>query len=366
MNTDKNIAIFFYTLLILFCFLASRAFPSTDESIKEKDLPFAFLDGKIDFIQREFQLNLHPQEGSVFIEGRFPQDSSFYLHAKLDHLNIKGIDLCSDIRAEGEFSKDTTGKLNSIKGTLRTSDSIINFQPFKELEASYEIVGTLLKIVSCKLGEEFQLSGTIELIEPHRLDLTLDIVGADTSSIATLTGIKGELLSGLINGKLEIQGPIASPYLRGYLEAMEGRLGDIKYQSAKVNLNGYNWLAEIYDSRVNRENGFLTLEGEVDLKKFGRPDVLEGLRLKSDQRTIVWDGWDIIREEERDEVSLKKGVGEDFQVNFKSFLNEGLEENTEQEEGEVGLEYKLKGNKALRMRMRRYEDFLSLEQRVRF
>ncbi|MBU3934131.1 MAG: hypothetical protein KKH11_05650, partial [Candidatus Omnitrophica bacterium] len=169
--------------------------------------------------------------------------------------------------------------------------------------------------------------------------------------------------SGLINGLIKIAGDIKRPRVEGYLEAREGRIGDLSFVSADINIKGRYPRIMIVDSRICREEDFFIVEGEMDFANLERQDFLD-IRLKSD-KGMLWQGWDITRRPEN-QVHISKSIADDLKVTFDSFMedaNEGFEGNYT---NELGLEYTIFGDKLLKLRLRKAEGILGLERKIKF
>ena len=88
--------------------------------------------------------------------------------------------------------------------------------------------------------------------------------------------------------------------------------------------------------------------------------------MRSDEHTVVWQGWDITKQRsDSGELNMEKDIGEDFKLNFKTFVNDETNPR-ELNERELEFGYKLKGDKQLKMRLKEKEELLSVEQRMKF
>jgi len=95
-------------------------------------------------------------------------------------------------------------------------------------------------------------------------------------------------------------------------------------------------------------------------------NLLDYLKLKSDMKTIVWDGWDISKDGS-DSIKMVKEIGEKVSVGFRTFAREELlpyqkRDNTD----EMSLEYKLDNGQMFQMKLKEKEEFFGVEHKRRF
>lgn len=305
-------------------------------------------------------------KNQIEIQGTISPQLDFSFWVKLNHLIVGEFDLVSGITIEGRAVRTSDQKVDLIFGQLKTFQSVINYKPFEEIEATYLVTNQMVRILTAKVSENFLLFGTIGLVSPYEADLVIGIEGMELAKLAMFTELeKEDVISGSIDGELKIYGPIARPHIRGWLEASNGNIGTLKYKLAKLNLKGEGAHIEIADSWIFREEGTFLLEGPINLTLPLRGNLTKGLVIKSDQ-TMVWEGWDIKGGgSDRPQLSLKKDIGDDFLISFET---NGFDEflGEEKSENELGLEYKLWGDKSLKMELKEDEEFLALEHKLKF
>lgn len=321
---------------------------------------------------------LEPQEGSINLRANFkniPVEAVFYkkphlrseylLNISLDHAQLGDYNIVTELTAMGE-AVNRGGKLDYIDGTLFSSNTIINYKPFKEVSCHFRVDSRAAYIDPFKFSENYILNGRVGLARPYDMELVLSIRDADTQDLIVFGKQNGENpLSGKMSGELRIAGPLDRLKSKGHLESFDGNVGAIKYNSAVINLEGRGMVFTVKDSRLIRDKGFLIMDGEIDLRDIGRPDILRNLKVRSDEHTLVLEGWDISAPHGSRGLDLQKRVGEEFKVNFKTYVNDETKPG-DVNDREVELGYKLKGNKELKMKLKEKEEAVSVEQKVKF
>jgi len=327
-------------------------------------------EGKIDLSKKEFQFKILSQwgeSGEIVLGGVFSSWPKLSLYTELKHWHMGGLDIATNITMNAELDNSKT-KIPILTGVINTEKTIINYKPCKELSLQFALRKKVFEILGLKWGKSFRLVGKIELIEPHNIELVALLDGTKLDELVSYIGENiASVISGTVNGKLEVEGPLANPTSKGHITARVGKIGDIYYENAVIHLLGKGPMITIGDSRIYKETGYLLLGGELDLRKLGKRNIFEDMVVKTDDQTIVWEGWDITREPAGDQVSLKKKVNEDVEVGFKAPLAEGDRDWQESNnKGEIELQYKIKGNQNLKMQLKGEEEFLGVERKIKF
>ena len=149
----------------------------------------------------------------------------------------------------------------------------------------------------------------------------------------------------------------------GYLEAKQGHIGDLEFLSADINIKGEYPRISVVDSRILREEDSFLMQGEIDLANLERQDSLD-LSFEAD-KGMLWQGWDITRKREN-QVHMSKSIADDLKVTFDAFMEDERVADQDNDSNELGLEYRIFGDKLLKLRLRRDEGILGLERRMRF
>lgn len=335
-----------------------------------------FAMGKIDFAKKRFfvelkkkpaEPDLGPARGTVSIVGNFLKKDLLQVSAFFDHVQFGRFDLQSQVDCEVDFS-DT----KNIKGFARTGGTILDFRPFNEIDANFVICDKSLKITSLTLGEDYFLSGFVNLYNPYQMDFTLDIKDGDLSQLLLVPDAESESkVSGKITGQVRTSGSLDNLNTVVKLKCGKGNLGNLDYESMNINLSGQGSLLKVSDSRILRKQGYIDLSGEVDLKSLWSQEPAKGLKWSCGNEAIIWEGWDIVKETNSKEFEMAKGVGrqKEFMVTFQGYLND--EQSWQDTQGHnqdeaVGVEYSLDEAKKVKMQLKNSEEVFSLEHKVRF
>ncbi|MDD5449459.1 MAG: translocation/assembly module TamB domain-containing protein [Candidatus Omnitrophica bacterium] len=303
------------------------------------------------------------ENGKGFIEivGRITEKKALAVYAKLNHIDFFGNDLLSELDLSTTFYK---GPNEMVTGSLKTRNLVVNYKPFHDIDASWVLKKKELFLTNFSLGDAYRLFGKLKLASPYDLDLNLSINNADLADWLVFSRAEEkEGFAGLISGKIKIKGPLQEPVTEGNINVEEGNINDIKFSAINFNLRGRGPLFTIADSRLIKEGGVLFISGEVDLRKIGKRNIFENVKIETDHKVIVWEGWDITKS--TSEIKAEKSLGEDFGVNFKTYVNAG-ETNEERKESEIGLDYKIKKDENINIKMKTDSAFVGIEHKIKF
>ena len=289
--------------------------------------------------------------------------SDFDLSLKLKHLNFKNVDVVTELNLSGRIeTKDDLGLV--VEGEISSRNSILDYKPFKELNASYQINNEVLEILSLKMDNNLVLSGSVSLKPPYLADLNLT---ARFDSLDELNPpfpiAKGLLTAQGIEGEFKIAGPIKNPDVKGRLKAGSGflkGLGD--YQKISVNLEGKGKILKVIDSKLYHQEGSLTIGGEINLAS---EDIFADLKLGVGEGIVVWKDWKVIGDKKSSEVKLSKDIGDEFRINFKTYLNDKKALSGD-DNNQIELEYELDDAESIKMQIKKDESFLAVEHTYQF
>lgn len=363
--------------------------------LASRDLIFFLEGGRISFVDSYPLLKnlqgkvLLSQEGVIFedIEAtardnprnivKFYGDISqnrLSLTVNLEHLKFGNFDVLTNLALTLVKKTGLQSKAQKFSGMLKTYGSVLNNRPFPEVSAYFEAGDEKLRILSFSLGDSYDLRGVVNLSSPFEADLSLNFYEAAMDElIARLQPSEEPDFSGLLNGWIRITGELARPKVEGYLEAKDGHLGDLNFVSADIHLKGRYPTILIADSRICREEDYFIMEGEMDFTNLENRNFMD-LRFSAD-KGMLWQGWDITRSAE-DRVHMSKSIADDFRVTFDTFTQplgagagymEGdIQGFADPYTNELGLEYRVFGDKLLKLRLKKEEEILGVERRIKF
>jgi len=306
----------------------------------------------------------------VELSGRL-KDKKLALSVDMDHFQTSKFDLSTQLELEGEFMKLLPGQSPVVDIELSTSGTVLNYQPFKELVGKLHIEDNVAQLVSLKLGNEYELSGTWDLDKSREVALAFAVEDADLKEIFMIAGIEGKKdILGAVNGKIESTGMLPALKTSGHFRVGEGKLGTLNYEAINVHISGTGPLLTFVDSYILREEGALRLDGQIDLQKLsaGHKDKSkEAVKLSFGSDSLIWNGWDISKPLESPEFKMKKDLGSGLRVTFMGYLNdEQAWDESDLDEEEVGVEYQVTEDNRLKMKLKKDEEFFGMEHKINF
>lgn len=307
-------------------------------------------------------IEARPSVGTVRARIYANEGSSVKADFKLEHVKIHGFDIVCAGTVTNTFGAGYS------EGTLSTDKIILNHSPFLKVDARYKVSGSYFELESLNMEDSFSARGKIFFKEPNAFDVT---VLSNNVNLGWLMPIFGagkatEILSGTMNGKLDLKGYVNDIKSEVRLEIRKGTMSTLDFDFLSVNFKGDGPVLRIEDSRITRESGYFALGGELDLRKLGKPSLFEGIKMASDDQAINWDSLGTRSVQGAQEVRMNKKIIEGINIDFTKFLNEERIDEGSRYEDEVKLEYKLNSSESLKMMVGSNNDFFGLEHRDRF
>jgi hypothetical protein len=146
----------------------------------------------------------------------------------------------------------------------------------------------------------------------------------------------------------------------------DGTLATLDFDYLTATIKGEFPFVKIEYSRVNRKSGYFSLSGEMDLRRAGRDNIFDDIKLVTDDGAISWDDWRSTKVQDVHEYSMRKNITDDLGVSFKKFVAEDSIDESLRDKDEVRLEYKLDSNDSLKVMMGQDKDFFGFEHRDKF
>jgi hypothetical protein len=316
-----------------------------------------------------YNIEVKPARGLFKAEGTISKEGLLAANFKAYHLDIAGADLVCDGTLKSEISASGVEiRKPVLQGAIETKNCILNYKPFLNLKASYRISDENLFISDFNLSDILRGGGTFQLREPFNTNATLLVNNLSLSWLALALGAKDApaVLSGTMNAKLDLKGPIADMRSDIRVEIRKGMIATLEFESLNAYFKGDGTLIRIEDSHITRESGSFVIAGDMDLKKLGKSTMFDNIRLVGDDRAVNWDGWDMSKVQNMREVTMKKRLTDELDLDFKKFTSEdSLDENSKYGD-EVQLEYKLHPNDSLKVMVGQDKEFLGIEHKNRF
>ncbi|GAG07441.1 unnamed protein product, partial [marine sediment metagenome] len=134
------------------------------------------------------------------------------------------------------------------------------------------------------------------------------------------------------------------------------------YQKMSVSLKGKGKILKVIDSKLYHEEGSLTIGGEINL---ANENIFDDLKLGVDRGMLVWKDWKVTGDKKSSEVKLSKDIGDEFRINFKTYLNDKTDFSNN-DNSQIELEYELADTESIKMQIKKDESFLALEHSFQF
>ena len=261
--------------------------------------------------------------------------NQFIINGKVNHMKFHDIDFIGEVSASIDANAP-----GFIDASIAFKNVIINFSPFNEtieIFLSYDRAKDTLNVNKFKIGDEIEGYGYVRLAEPHYVFLKWTITNLDLEDYSAFHDGKNNI-QGTMFGAFTVKGPIKEPFLAGRLDVQNGSWGDFKFDSFIARLKGKLPLISICDSRIWKEDGYMLLDGEIDLAKLKDGKVFDGVSLLPGENFFVWEEWSVMKKSGDSSVKAEKSLDEEFDLTFKAYKKDG-----ESEEGHfLGVEHKVK------------------------
>jgi hypothetical protein len=314
----------------------------------------------------EFNSVLMPNTGKVLVKGQYDNKGSVSVEFKNQQLKLFGQD----------FSNNTYVDVKPvIKGNavshfladIRTEASVVNYYPVSEIEASFIVDPGRVRIVYAKLGDSVSASGFFNTKPPKRLVLNVNFSDFVLDNFLNLMIEDRPDVSGVISGRIEIEGVYNEPTAKVALSAVNGNLGDVIYDKMFINAQGIWPNLSMTDSRINFKNSSLNIEGELDMRRFGTGYFMEDITVSTTDNTVVWEGWDITRIDESREFLLQRSLGSGIRMGYKTHVTDETKYEPVKQRDEFQLEYDLLDEESvIEFRAKESEEFLGVKKRYKF
>ena len=107
-----------------------------------------------------------------------------------------------------------------------------------------------------------------------KLRLRTTFTPLENLSLTGVSNCEKANFSGLFNGLIKITGKLTQPKVEGYLEVNQGRIGELNFVSADINIKCRYPKISIVDSRICCEDDSFLVEAEMDFSELGQQDFL--------------------------------------------------------------------------------------------
>lgn len=326
-----------------------------------------FADVEIDPKDSNFRAAITPSEGNIIVNGDYSKWPILTADITNNHIKIYDLDFSNIAHLSSKFIFKN-GDFSHIGLDVYTESTILNYYPFDEFEISCWADKDLVRLIYLKAGDSISASGVLCFKPPPRFFLKLTLADFEISRLLLISKEEERpIASGKLSGEAVIEGPFNELRSKAKFGARYGHLGTIDYESMLLNMEGAGPVLTIYDSRLIREDSFMTLDGTVDIRKLGKERFLENLKVMTDPNTIIWEGWDISRATDESEVRLSKGLNGKVKVGFTKHMDDETTYQAVKPQDELELEYKMPDEESsLQLKTKEKEEFFGLMKRYKF
>ncbi|MDP3804559.1 MAG: hypothetical protein Q8Q87_03285 [Candidatus Omnitrophota bacterium] len=316
-----------------------------------------------------FDIEIRPRSGTVKAEGKISEEGNLSVNFKTTHLKLGDFDIVCDgvLRNKITRNSGSPGHLR-IEGEIETRNLLLNYRPFMDLKASYSICDGILEISNLALADIVRGRGKIDLSKRYNTDFTLTANNMSLSWFLLGLGVKdaSSILTGTMNGKFDFKGGIENLRSDIELDIRKGTIAKLDFDYLNVHMKGDGPIIRIEDSRITRQSGYFELAGEMDLRKMGKSNLFDNIRIATDERAITWDDLDVTKVQGAQEVRMEKRLNDEINIDFKKFVTDEIVDESNRHGDEVRFEYKLHPNDSLKVMVGAEKDFFGFEHKDKF
>ncbi|MFA5146181.1 MAG: hypothetical protein WC515_02215 [Candidatus Omnitrophota bacterium] len=317
---------------------------------------------------RAFSGEIKSKVGVFKVTGGLSEENELTANFTVQHLQIKGFDIVSDVTITNRFIRDAAGSgKDRIEGKISTKNLVVNYRPFLDISASYGLSDGLLEISQLDIGRDLRMYGKIYLNDLYTMDIVIVVDNTNISQAMANIGIVEKLpLSGILSGRFELKGPAGKQKLDAKMLIRDGQVCGVDFELLSARLRGEGAIIRIEESRITRRSGSFVLGGEMDLSKAGKGNMFEGVKMTSSDIAINWDGLDMKTIQDFQEVKMEKKMSDEVNVGYTRFENNRRIDESLRDKDEFELEYKLHTHDSLKLKVGEDKDFFGLAYEDRF
>ena len=240
--------------------------------------PVHAMTGTIDWVRRQWRLTISQVSGGVVtVQGRLFEWPQPQCEVGLVGVRVGPMTVSSTIHVA---SRGLAGFRRGVEGVVTTSGTMVNGHALGEVTGVWTVTPEALELESWQLGTRGRLSGRIALRPPHAMALGVEVTELDVARVASAVDPgKAPAASGGVHGRIDFSGNPRVPRVRGFVAGRDGTFGGGPYETATINFEGEGTVIRFLDSRLQRPNELVVMEGSLDVAQLGTPRVFEHVRL---------------------------------------------------------------------------------------
>ena len=318
--------------------------------------------------KENFNIEIKEDRSILKVTGALDDSGNLNADIKASHVRILGQDIVCDAVLKSNISEDAASHAVALEGEFQASNVYLNYKPFFDIRASYKFSDGTLYISNLEFGNDIRLNGKVLLKRPYNIDVVITADNTNFNQILSMLGVKdsGSILTGTLNGRFALKGTFEKLKSDIKIDMRKGTIAGSDFENLSAAFKGDGPIIRIEDSRITRQSGSLTLTGELDMRKIGKNNFFNDIKLITDGGAISWDGINTTNRLGVDEVLMKKKMTEEVDLGFKRFVdNKSIDESLKGSD-EVQVEYKLHSNDSLKMMLGQNKDFFGVEHKDKF
>lgn len=318
--------------------------------------------------QDSFDLDIWLPKGGMRIEGNITDDGVLSVKLKANHVKLYDFDITCDVNIKNKNMASPYDSKQNFEGEVEAKNLILNYKPFLDFKALYKIYDSKLEVLQLNFEDGITASGKILLKKPYDMNVVLKMNNINLGWLLFRLGFEEatSAISGTLNGKFELSGIVDALRLNSHFEIRKGTILTLDFDYLSASIKGDLPFVRIEDSRITRPSGYFVLAGEMDLRRLGKNNLFDDIRIVTDDNAITWDSLDTTNLQYAREVRMSKKINEEISLDLKKIVDEGTIGENIRFRDEVQFEYKLHPNDSLKMMVGQGEEFLGIEHKDKF
>ncbi len=314
--------------------------------------------------KRSIELEVTPAcatEGCLKIKASVNGEKTVDVYCRADKLTVSGREIIGDA-----WFSYVHGEPPAL--SLKLENLVVDKRPYWDLsaEGSFLKKDGMLALKNVKIGDNVELSGTVGVAEPYGSELNVLVKGLELAMAAEMIGETKMPVKGVVQAELTLEGPLKFPLIKGRLSCGEGFIGNLQFKSRYGTLAGKYPVIKVLDSRIVQQGGSMTVSGEAD---FSRPggNKFEGLVFGTENAPAFFNRWQIFQGGAPGTVAASKdNVTVNASLRDYGSSGEVPSVGTKQEQGEVGVNYKIDSCNSVKLERDENRDLIGVEHKIQF
>ena len=238
----------------------------------------------------------------------------------------------------------------------------------KEISVRWNLKWPRLIFSAAVSGAAADLKGWMGLQPPYPLDLTLTVRQIPLAEAAEWVPPASEWprLKGSLKVEVHLAGSAQAPDFEGDFSARQVQFNDLWLDTVAVRFEGKGSHLWVDGTIHSRPESVLLAGGWVDLRRFGRPDFFNTVRLDSMGRGGAQVDGQRVLSQASSGVFVQRAIGaERMKVGLAYKIDTGVPQEPLERRG-LEVEYPIGTEHAVRVRMEKEEQFFGVEHRKKF